>query len=37
MSEHQYEPKSKIGKWFNDRLPMLTLADHLEVIQLPKI
>ena len=36
MSEHQYEPKSKIGKWFNDRLPMLTLADHLRSYPTPK-
>ena len=36
MSEHQYEPKSKIGKWFNDRLPMLTLADHLKSYPTPK-
>ena len=29
MSEHNYQPKSKFGKWFNDRLPLLTLANHL--------
>ena len=28
MSDHEY-PKVKIGKWFNDRLPLLTLANHL--------
>ena len=26
MSAHEYTPKSKFGKWFNDRLPLLTLA-----------
>ena len=25
MSDHEYTPKSKVGKWFNDRLPLLTL------------
>ena len=29
MSDHEYTPSSKIGKWFNDRLPLLTLANHL--------
>ena len=29
MSEQHYEPKSKLGKWFNDRLPLLSLANHL--------
>ena len=29
MSEHEYTPKSKAGKWFNDRLPLLTLGAHL--------
>ena len=24
MSDHEYTPKSKVGKWFNDRLPLLT-------------
>ena len=28
MSEHEYTPKSKAGKWFNDRLPLLTLGAH---------
>ena len=23
MSDHEYTPKSKFGKWFNDRLPLL--------------
>ena len=22
MSDHEYTPKSKVGKWFNDRLPL---------------
>ena len=26
MSEYEYTPKSKFGKWFNDRLPLLTLS-----------
>ena len=25
MSNTNYTPKSKVGKWFNDRLPLLTL------------
>ena len=29
MSDQEYKPKSKLGKWFNDRLPILTLANHL--------
>ena len=29
MSDHEYIPKSKVGKWFNDRLPLLTLGAHL--------
>ena len=29
MSEQEYVPKSKAGKWFNDRLPLLSLASHL--------
>ena len=28
MSDHDYKPKSKVGQWFNDRLPLLTLANH---------
>ena len=28
MSDHDYRPKSKVGQWFNDRLPLLTLAMH---------
>ena len=24
MSDHDYQPDSKLGKWFNDRLPLLT-------------
>ena len=34
MSDHEYTPKSKVGKWFNDRLPLLTLANHLTDYQL---
>ena len=37
MSDHEYTPKSKVGKWFNDRLPLLTLANHLTDYPTPKI
>ncbi len=36
MSEHNYTPDSKFGKWFNDRLPLLTLANHLTEYPTPK-
>ena len=36
MSDHEYVPKSKFGKWFNDRLPLLTLASHLTDYPTPK-
>ena len=36
MSDHEYTPKSKVGKWFNDRLPLLTLANHLTDYPTPK-
>ena len=36
MSDHEYTPKSKLGKWFNDRLPLLTLANHLTDYPTPK-
>ena len=36
MSENTYTPKSKFGKWFNDRLPLLTLASHLTDYPTPK-
>ena len=36
MSEHEYVPKSKAAKWFNDRLPLLTLANHLTDYPTPK-
>ena len=36
MSDHEYTPKSKIGKWFNDRLPLLTLSNHLAEYPTPK-
>ena len=36
MSDHEYVPKSKIGKWFNDRLPLLTLGAHLSDYPTPK-
>ena len=31
-----YVPKSKVGKWFNDRLPLLSLASHLSDYPTPK-
>ncbi len=36
MSDHEYTPNSKFGKWFNDRLPLLTLANHLTDYPTPK-
>jgi len=36
MSDHEYFPKSKFGKWFNDRLPLLTLGNHLADYPTPK-
>ena len=36
MSTHEYTPSSKFGKWFNDRLPLLTLANHLTDYPTPK-
>ena len=36
MSTHEYTPNSKLGKWFNDRLPLLTLVNHLTDYPTPK-
>ena len=36
MSDHEYTPSSKVGKWFNDRLLLLTLANHLTDYPTPK-
>ena len=36
MSEQEYTPKSKVGKWFNDRLRLLTLGAHLTDYPTPK-
>ena len=36
MSDQEYTPKSKFGKWFNDRLPLLSLASHLTDYPTPK-
>ena len=36
MSDQEYTPKSKLGKWFNDRLPLLTLGSHLTDYPTPK-
>ena len=29
MSDHNYTPKSKFGKWFNDRLPLIIIGKSL--------
>jgi len=36
MSEEKYVPKSKLGQWFDKRLPLLTLANHLNDYPTPK-
>ena len=36
MSDHDYVPESKVGKWFNDRLPLLSLGAHLREYPTPK-
>ena len=36
MSEHTYTPSSKFGKWFNDRLPLLSLSAHFREYPTPK-
>ncbi len=36
MSDNEYTPSSKFGKWFNDRLPLLTLGKHLTDYPTPK-
>ena len=36
MSDHEYPPSSKFGKWFNDRLPLLSLVNHLTDYPTPK-
>ena len=36
MSDNNYTPDSKLGKWFNDRLPLLTLSKHLQDYPTPK-
>ena len=36
MSEKKYIPKSKIGQWFDSRLPLLTLMHHLNDYPTPK-
>ena len=36
MSDHNYVPPSKLGKWFNDRLPLLSLSAHLREYPTPK-
>jgi len=36
MSEIKYIPKSKLAKWFDSRLPLLTLSHHLTEYPTPK-
>jgi ubiquinol-cytochrome c reductase cytochrome b/c1 subunit len=36
MSEEKYIPKSKLGQWFDSRLPLLTLSHHLQSYPTPK-
>jgi len=36
MSEEKYVPKSKLGQWFDRRLPLLTLAHHINDYPTPK-
>ena len=36
MSDHNYVPSTKLGKWFNDRLPLLSLSAHLSEYPTPK-
>jgi len=36
MSEEKYVPKSKLGQWFDQRLPLLTLAHHINDYPTPK-
>ena len=36
MSEEKYVPKSKLGQWFDKRLPLLTLAHHVNDYPTPK-
>jgi len=36
VSEEKYIPKSKLGQWFDSRLPLLTLSHHLQAYPTPK-
>ena len=36
MSENKYIPKTKLAKWFDSRLPLLTLSHHLQSYPTPK-
>jgi len=36
MSETKYIPKTKIAKWFDSRLPLLSLSHHLKEYPTPK-
>ena len=36
MSDEKYIPKSKLGQWFDSRLPLLTLSNHLRGYPTPK-
>ena len=36
MSEEKYVPKSKLARWFDSRLPLLSLSHHLTEYPTPK-
>jgi len=36
MSDEKYIPKSKLAQWFDSRLPLLTLSNHLRGYPTPK-
>ena len=36
MNEEKYVPKSRLGQWFDSRLPLLTLAHHINDYPTPK-
>ena len=36
MSENKYIPKTKLAKWFDSRLPLLSLSHHLKEYPTPK-
>ena len=36
MSENKYIPKTKLAKWFDSRLPLLSLSHHLKELKDPE-